>query len=167
MSLAAPPLAPPWAHQAPDTRPLAPATQEPIAPGLVHIEVDPDATYVAGHLDARDTAKAREILTYLRDRGVLVTASAEEIMLVIARPIAPALLARTEAKPRCSAPPWRAPSASDAIVSAHRTAGAGPAVTPRPTMARARSGSPSPTPRPRLTATLRRTPRCYMRHPAR
>jgi len=89
----------PRMHQAPDMPPVAPApaTQEPIAPGLVHIEVDPDATYVAGHLDARATAKAREILTYLRDRGVLVTASAEEILLVIARPIAPALLARTEA----------------------------------------------------------------------
>ncbi len=97
MSLAAPPLAPPWAHQAPDTRPLAPATQEPMGPGLVRVEVDADATYIAGHLDARATATAARILAYLRERGVLVTASAESILLVIARPIAPALLARTEA----------------------------------------------------------------------
>jgi len=97
MSLAAPPLAPPWAHQAPDTPPVAPATQEPIAPGLIRVEVDPDATYIAGHLDARAKAKAVSILAYLRDSGVLVTAAAEEILLVIARPIAPALLARTEA----------------------------------------------------------------------
>ncbi len=97
MSLAAPPRAPPWAHQAPDTRPLAPATQEPMGPGLVRVEVDADATYIAGHLDARATATAARILAYLRERGVLVTASAESILLVIARPIAPALLARTEA----------------------------------------------------------------------
>jgi len=96
MSLAAPPNAP-RTQQTPDTPPVAPATQEPIAPGLVHIEVDPDAPYIAGHLDARATAKAVSILAYLRDSGVLVTASAEEILLVIARPIAPALLARTEA----------------------------------------------------------------------
>jgi len=87
----------PRTHQAPDTPPVAPATQEPIGPGLVRVEVDADATYIAGHLDARDTAKAARILAYLRARGVLVTAAAEEILLVIARPIAPALLARTEA----------------------------------------------------------------------
>jgi len=68
-----------------------------VDPGMLHVEVDADAPFMAGRLNATDTAKAREILAYLRARGVLVTAGQEEILLVIARPIAPALLARTEA----------------------------------------------------------------------
>ncbi len=84
-------------HRSPDTRPVAPSTQEPIEPGLLRVEVDPDAIYVAGRLNARDTATAARILAYLRDHGVLVTASAESILLVIARPIAPALLDRITA----------------------------------------------------------------------
>jgi len=93
------PLARPQSLAPPDVAggDTPPAALAVIEPGLVHIEVDPDATYVAGHLDARATAKAASILNYLRERGVLVTAAAEEILLVIARPIAPALLARTEA----------------------------------------------------------------------
>jgi len=87
----------PRTHQAPDTPPVAPATQEPIGPGLVRVEVDADATYIAGHLDARDTAKAARILAYLRERGVLVTVSQEEILLVISREIAPALVTRVAA----------------------------------------------------------------------
>jgi len=74
-------------------------TPPAIAPGMVHIEVDPDAPYVAGHLSAADLAKATAVLAYLRERGVLVTACAtgEQIVLVIARPIAQALLARIDA----------------------------------------------------------------------
>jgi len=65
-------------------------------PGLLHVEVDADAPFMAGRLNATDTAKAREILTYLRERGVLVTASAsgEEILLIISREIAHALFTR-------------------------------------------------------------------------
>ncbi len=61
-------------------------TPPAIAPGMVHIEVDPDAPYVAGHLSAADLAKATAVLAYLRERGVLVTACAtgEQIVLVIA-----------------------------------------------------------------------------------
>ncbi len=81
-------------RQGTDTPPVTPPL---IEPGLVRVEVAPDATYIAGRLDARDTAKAESILAYLRERGALVTAAAEEILLTIARPIAPALLVRTEA----------------------------------------------------------------------
>ncbi len=63
-------------------------------PGLRSVVVDPDAPYVAGRLRDVDMARATTILAYLRERGVLVTASADEILLVIARPIAPELLAR-------------------------------------------------------------------------
>jgi len=91
---AASPVRPPLT---PAACPLAPAVQEPIAPGLVRVGGDPDATYVAGHLSARDTATATRILAYLREHGVLVVASAEEIFLVVARPIAPALFARITA----------------------------------------------------------------------
>ncbi len=64
--------------------------------GLLHVEVDADAPFVAGRLNAGDTSKAREILTYLRERGVLVTASAsgEEILLIISREIPLALFTR-------------------------------------------------------------------------
>ncbi len=67
-----------------------------VDPGLLHVEVDADAPFMAGGLNAGDTSKAREILTYLRERGVLVTASSsgEEILLVISRAIAPALFTR-------------------------------------------------------------------------
>jgi len=84
----------PRTHQAPDTQP---AVQEPVAPGLVRVAVAPDATYVAGRLSARDTATATRILDYLRERGVLVVASDEDIYLVIARPLAPTLFARVTA----------------------------------------------------------------------
>jgi len=77
--------------------PEPPAPPAVIEPGLVSVDVDPDATYIAGRLNARDTATAARILAYLRDHGVLVTASAESILLVIARPIAPELLARITA----------------------------------------------------------------------
>ncbi len=65
-----------------------------VEPGLLHVEVDPDAPFVAGHLSAVEMGKAATILTYLRERGVLVTASQEEILLVISRAIAPALVTR-------------------------------------------------------------------------
>ncbi len=84
----------------PATQDALHATQDApgaVEPGLLHVEVYPDAAFVAGHLSAVEMGKAATILAYLRERGVLVTASAEEILLVIARPIAPALLARTAA----------------------------------------------------------------------
>jgi len=84
----------------PATQDVPHATQDvpcAVEPGLLHVEVDPDAPFVAGHLSAVEMGKAATILAYLRERGVLVTASAEEILLVIARPISHALLARTEA----------------------------------------------------------------------
>ncbi len=84
----------PQALQAPRVPHDAPLV---VDPGLLHVEVDPDAPFVAGHLSAVEMGKAATIVGYLRERGVLVTAAAEEILLVIARPIAPALLARTEA----------------------------------------------------------------------
>ncbi len=84
----------PQALQAPRVPQDAPLV---VDPGLLHVEVDPDAPFVAGHLSAVEMGKAATIVGYLRERGVLVTAAAEEILLVIARPIAPALLARTEA----------------------------------------------------------------------
>jgi len=65
-----------------------------VEPGLLHVEVDPDAPFVAGHLSAVEMGKAATILAYLRERGVLVTASKEEILLVISREIAPALVTR-------------------------------------------------------------------------
>ncbi len=74
--------------------PEPPAPPAVIEPGLVSVDVDPDATYIAGRLRDVDMARATRILAYLHDRGVLVTASADEILLVIARPIAPALLDR-------------------------------------------------------------------------
>ncbi len=77
--------------------PEPPAPLAVIEPGLVSVDVDPDATYIAGRLRDVDMARATRILAYLRERGVLVTASADEILLVIARPIAPELLARITA----------------------------------------------------------------------
>ncbi len=70
-----------------------------VDPGVLHVDIDADAPYVAGRLNAGDTSKAREILTYLRQRGVLVTAcsSGEEILLTIAQPIAHELLVRIAA----------------------------------------------------------------------
>ncbi len=65
-----------------------------VEPGLLHVEVDPDAPFVAGDLSAVDMGKAATILTYLRERGVLVTAGQEEILLVISREIAPVLVTR-------------------------------------------------------------------------
>jgi len=64
--------------------------------GLLHVEVDADAPFMAGHLSAVDQGKAATIVAYLRERGVLVTASAsgEEILLIIAQPIVPALFTR-------------------------------------------------------------------------
>ncbi len=80
----APQDAPPVTQDAPDV----------VEPGLLHVEVDPDAPFVAGHLSAVDMGKAATILTYLRERGVLVTAGQEEILLVISREIAPVLVTR-------------------------------------------------------------------------
>ncbi len=68
-----------------------------VEPGLLHVEVDPDAPFVAGHLSPREMATAAKILTYIRERGVLVTASTEEILLVISRAIPPALVERVAA----------------------------------------------------------------------
>ncbi len=78
------------APQVPQDAPLV------VDPGLLHIEVDADAPFVAGRLSAGDTSKAREILTYLRERGVFVTADAggEEILLIISQPIVYALFTR-------------------------------------------------------------------------
>jgi len=79
----------------------APQPQVPqsVEPGLLHVEVDADAPFMAGHLSTREMATAATILTYLRERGVLVTAGArgEEILLVISRAIPPALVARVAA----------------------------------------------------------------------
>ncbi len=74
-------------------RPDAPLV---VDPGLLHVEVDADAPFVAGRLNAGDTSKAREILTYLRERDVLVTADAggDEILLIISQPIVYALFTR-------------------------------------------------------------------------
>jgi len=71
-----------------------------VEPGLLHVEVDPDAPFVAGHLSAVEMGKAAAILTYLRERGVLVTASQEEILLVISRAIAPVLVTRDRGQRR-------------------------------------------------------------------
>ncbi len=70
-----------------------------VEPGLLHVEVDPDAPFVAGHLSAVEMGKAATILAYLRERGVLVTAcaSGEEILLTIAQAIAHELLVRVAA----------------------------------------------------------------------
>ncbi len=67
-----------------------------VDPGLLHVEVDVDAPFMAGYLSAVDQGKAATILTYLRERGVLVTADAdgEEILLVISSAIMPALFTR-------------------------------------------------------------------------
>ncbi len=128
------------------TPPTAPSV---IEPGLVCVEVDADATYIAGRLNARDTAKAESILAYLRERGVLVTASADEILLVIARPIAPELLARLTtnaallraalACPRCGrrhslSPPygWCWPCAEDARLGDRGPCAFGKPVDPAP-----------------------------------
>jgi len=84
----------------PATQDVAQVTQDApgaVEPGLLHVEVDPDAPFVAGHLSAVVMGKAAAILTYLRERGVLVTASQEEILLVISRAIAPALVTRVVA----------------------------------------------------------------------
>ncbi len=72
------------------------APQTPVSPGLVHVEVDADAPFVAGHLSAVEMGKAATIVTYLRERGVLVTADAggEEILLIISQPIVYALFTR-------------------------------------------------------------------------
>jgi len=88
------------AERPPVTQEAPPVTQEApgaVEPGLLHVEVDPDAIYMAGCLDAVDMGKAATILTYLRERGVLVTAGKEEILLVISRAIAPALVMRVAA----------------------------------------------------------------------
>jgi len=87
-----------------------------VEPGLLHVEVDPDAPFVAGHLSAVEMGKAATILAYLRERGVLVTASQEEILLVISREIAPALVTRV---------------AVNDIAYVHPTAGAGRVVKKR------------------------------------
>ncbi len=84
----------PQAIQAPHVPQAAPLV---VDAGLLHVEVDPDAPYIAGRLDARATAKAVSILAYLRERGVLVTAGQEEILLVISHEIAPALVTRVAA----------------------------------------------------------------------
>jgi len=68
-----------------------------VEPGLLHVEVDADAPFMAGHLSAVEMGKAATILMYLRERGVLVTASQEEILLVISHAIAPALVTRVAA----------------------------------------------------------------------
>jgi len=67
-----------------------------VDPGMLHVEVDPDAPFMAGHLSAVDQGKAATIVAYLRERGVLVTASAngEELLLVSSRAITHALFTR-------------------------------------------------------------------------
>jgi hypothetical protein len=85
------------AERPPATQDVPQVTQDALCavePGLLHVEVDPDAPFVAGHLSAVEMGKAATILTYLRERGVLVTAGQEEILLVISRAIAPALVTR-------------------------------------------------------------------------
>ncbi len=68
-----------------------------VGAGLLHVDVDPDAPFVAGHLSAVEMGKAATILAYLRERGVLVMAGQEEILLVISHEIAPALVTRVAA----------------------------------------------------------------------
>jgi len=85
---------PPATQDAPQVTQDAPGVVEP---GLLHVEVDPDAPFVAGHLSAVEMGKAATILTYLRERGVLVTAGQEEILLVISHEIAPAFVTRVAA----------------------------------------------------------------------
>jgi len=86
--------APQVTQDAPQVTQDAPGAVEP---WLLHVEVNPDAPFVAGHLSAVEMGKAATILAYLRERGVLVTASKEEILLVISREIAPALVERVAA----------------------------------------------------------------------
>ncbi len=76
-----------------------PQVSQVVEPGLLHVEVNSDAPFVAGHLSARDMGFAHEILTYLCERGALVTActSGEKILLTIAQPIAHELLVRVAA----------------------------------------------------------------------
>ncbi len=83
----------PQALQAPHVPQDAPLV---VDAGLLHVEVDADAPFMAGYLSAVDQGKAATIVAYLRERGVLVTASAsgEEILLVISREIAHALFTR-------------------------------------------------------------------------
>jgi hypothetical protein len=84
-------------QDAPHATQDAPCVIQAVEPGLLHVEVDPDAPFVAGHLSAVEMGKAATILTYLRERGVLVTAGQEEILLVISHAIAPALVTRVAA----------------------------------------------------------------------
>ncbi len=65
-----------------------------VDPGMLHVEVDADAPFVAGHLSAVEQGKAATIVAYLRERGVLVTADTEEIVVVISRAITHALFTR-------------------------------------------------------------------------
>jgi len=65
-----------------------------VDPGMLHVEVDPDAPFMAGHLSAVEQGKAATIVAYLRERGVLVTADTEEIVVVISRAITHALFTR-------------------------------------------------------------------------
>lgn len=83
----------PQALQAPRVPQDAPLV---VDPGLLHVEVDADAPFVAGYLSAVEQGKAATIVTYLRERGVFVTADAggEEILLVIGRAIPLALFTR-------------------------------------------------------------------------
>lgn len=78
---------------------MAPTAPSVIEPGVLHVEVDPDASFMAGHLSDADTTRASGIVAYIRERGVLITAcaSGEEILLVLTRPIAPPLLTRIAA----------------------------------------------------------------------
>ncbi len=84
-------------QDAPHATQAAPCVIQAVEPGLLHVEVAPDAPFMAGHLSAVEMGKAATILAYLRERGVLVTASQEEILLVMSREIAPALVTRVAA----------------------------------------------------------------------
>jgi len=81
----------PQALQAPHVPQDAPLV---VDPGLLHVEVDADAPFMAGYLSAVEMGKAATIVAYLRERGVLVTADTEEIVVVISRAITHALFTR-------------------------------------------------------------------------
>lgn len=64
-----------------------------IEPGVIHMPAD-DRGLQPGSLDRAQMDDAARILRALRDRGVLVTASRHELMLIISRPAPPALIDR-------------------------------------------------------------------------
>ncbi len=66
--------------------------------GLLILQIDDDDAFQAGYLEPGEMAAAAAIVSYLRDRKVLVTASDHRILVIVGQPTPQALIDRLAAR---------------------------------------------------------------------